>query len=110
MPQGNIAISEDGTISVNGSDVDRLKVVRFNDPRTALTKEGEQLFAPTATERAVGAPDTRVLQGTLETSNVNTVTEMVAMLKHQREFDSLQKSMSMTMNELGRKVTELGSL
>jgi flagellar basal-body rod protein FlgF len=111
VPPGEISIGEDGTLSVNGRSIDRLKVVRFGDPRSALLKEGGSLFAATGTQTSVEAVDTRVMQGSLESSNVNTVTEMVAMLQQQREFDSLQRSVTLTINDLGRKVaSQIGSI
>jgi flagellar basal body rod protein FlgG len=111
VPPGEVSIGEDGTLSVNGRSIDRLKVVRFDDPRSALTKEGGSLFAATGTQQPVESVDTRVIQGSLESSNVNTVTEMVAMLQQQREFDSLQRSITTTMNELGRGVAaQIGTI
>jgi hypothetical protein len=36
---------------------------------------------------------------------------MVAMLQQQREFDSLQRSVTMTINDLGRRVSsQIGSI
>jgi flagellar basal body rod protein FlgG len=111
VPPGEVSIGEDGTLSVNGRSIDRLKVVRFDDPHSALLKEGGSLFASTGTQPPAEAVDTRVMQGSLESSNVNTVTEMVAMLQQQREFDSLQRSVTMTINDLGRKISsQIGSI
>jgi flagellar basal-body rod protein FlgF len=111
VPSGNVTFGEDGTISANGQIAGKLKIVRFNNPNTALIKEGDCLFAANGTEQAQEAPNTRVLQGTLESSNVNSLTEMVAMMQNSREFESLQKSVSTIMNELGRKVAnEVGRL
>lgn len=111
LPPGEPTIGEDGTISVGKQTVARLKLVRFNDPRAALVKEGSSLFAATGTERPRAATGAGVIQGALETSNVNAVSEMVAMMQNSREFDSLQRSVTLLMNDLGRKVsTELGRL
>jgi flagellar basal-body rod protein FlgF len=111
VPAGNVSIGEDGSISVNGQMAGRLKLVRFGNPRTALAKEGDSLFRANGSERPQETTDTRVLQGALEGSNVNSLTEMVAMMQNSREFESLQKSVSTLMNELGRKVSnEVGRL
>ena len=103
IPPGEVAIGEDGTISVGGRTIDRLKVVRFDNPQAALVKEGDSMFVATGKETASAAEGARVMQGTLEVSNVNTVTEMVAMMQNNREFEALQHSITM-MRELGRKV------
>jgi len=111
LPPGNVGFGEDGTISVNGQTVGQLKLVRFGHPAHALVKEGDCLFAASGLEPAQEATDTRVAQGALELSNVNSLTEMVAMMQNSREFESLQKSVSTLMNDLGRKVAnELGKL
>ena len=111
IPSGEVTIGEDGTISVKGQQIDQLKIVRFDNPQAALVKEGESLFMPTGQGRALEANSTRVLPGSLETSNVNTVSEMVAMMQNSREFESLQKSITMMMNDIGRKISsELGRI
>ena len=111
VPPGNVTFGEDGSISVNGQTVGQLKLVRFNSPVTALSKQGDCMFEANGVEQPQEATDTRVAQGALELSNVNSLTEMVAMMQNSREFESLQKSVSTLMNDLGRKVAnELGKL
>lgn len=111
IPPGDVTIGEDGTISSGTQTIDRLKLVRFNNPAAALTKEGDSLFMPTGAEKPQEAVNTRVVQGALEGSNINPISEMVAMMQNQREFDSLQKSMTLLMNDLGRKITgEIGKI
>ena len=111
IPAGEVTIGEDGTVSVKGQQIDQLKIVRFDNPQAALVKEGESLFMPTGQGRALEANGTRVLQGSLEMSNVNTVSEMVAMMQNGREFESLQKSVTMMMSDIGRKISsEIGKI
>lgn len=108
---GEVTIGDDGTISSNGQIAGRLKISHFNDPAAALQKEGHSLFVATGVEPVVESTSTRVVQGALESSNVNSLTEMVAMMQNTREFDSLQRSVSMMMNDIGRTVAnELGKL
>jgi len=111
VPPGEISIGDDGTISVKGQTAGRLKLVHFADPNTALAKEGNSCFVATGAGKPLEATNTRVVQGAIEMSNANSLTEMVAMMQNTREFESLQKSVSTLMNELGRKVSnELGRL
>lgn len=111
VPPGEVSIGADGTVSVNNRVVDQLKVVNFSDPRTMLVKEGATLFAAGEGVRPRADNQSRVEQGSLEMSNVNTIAEMAAMMQNNREFESLQRSISMMMNDLGRKVaSELGRL
>jgi flagellar basal-body rod protein FlgG len=107
--KGELNIGADGSVSADGQTVGKLKVVRFNDARAALTKEGDSLFMTTGKEPPQEANNTRVVQGALELSNINVVTEMATMLHNSREFDSLQRSVTLLMNDIGRKVaTEIG--
>lgn len=109
--QGEIAIGEDGSISVDGRAIDKLKLVRFNNPTTALSQDGGSLFAANGSQAALADTNSSVLQGSLESSNINPITEMVAMINNNREFESLQKSVTLLMNDLGRKISgEIGRL
>ena len=111
VPPGEVSIGDDGTVTANGKIAGQLKLVQFADANQALTKEGSSLFMATGRQRATEAAGTRVVQGTLEMSNVNSLTEMVAMMQNTREFESLQKAVSMMMNDVGKTVaTELGRL
>lgn len=113
VPPGrsNIGIGTDGSVSADGQAIGKLRIVRFDNARAALTKEGDSLFMANDKEKPQDAFGTRVLQGTLEMSNVNVVSEMATMMQNSREFDSLQRSVTLMMNDLGRKVAgEIGRI
>jgi flagellar basal-body rod protein FlgF len=110
LRSGEPVIGEDGSITVNGQNVGRLKIVRFSNPRAALTLEGASLFAANETEKPVEAIGTRVVSGALESSNVNAIAEMAAMIQNSREFDSLQRSITLLMNDLRRASGEVGKI
>jgi flagellar basal-body rod protein FlgG len=107
----DITVDEKGNISVDGTQVDTLKVVNFDQPYS-LIKAGDSLFFPadpavTATE----ADDVRVSQGSVELSNVNPVKVMTEMIEVHRAFESYQKVIrsmddvvSESINEVGRVV------
>jgi flagellar basal-body rod protein FlgF len=108
---GELAIGEDGTLSVAGQTADKLKLVRFNSPATALIKEGDSLFAATGTEQPQDGSSSKIVQGSLENSNINSVSEMVSMINNNREFESLQKSVTLLMSDIGRKISgEIGKM
>lgn len=100
-----LSIGQKGVLSAGGSDIDSLKLVRFDNPAAALMKDGDSMFVATGSEVPQNATNSRVIQGSLEGSNVNSVTEMVAMINNNREFESLQKSLMLTMNDVGRKIS-----
>lgn len=107
IPEGarSITIAEDGTFSVQLADqvdpveVGLLQTADFINP-AGLQPIGQNLFLETA---ASGAPlagnpglDGRggLLQGTLESSNVNTVEELVNMIETQRAYEMNSKAVS----------------
>jgi flagellar basal-body rod protein FlgF len=111
VPPGEISIGADGSMSAGGQVFDKLKLVRFDNPTAALTKEGDALFMATGAEVPRESTNARLVQGALESSNVNSLTEMVAMISNNREFESLQKSVTLLMNDLGRKIAgEIGKI
>lgn len=110
VPPGNVAVGEDGTVSVGGSAVGRLRIVRFDKPAAELFKEGASLFAAAEGARPAAAEGSRVVQGALEASNVNSVAEMVAMMRNGREFESLQRAVSLVRDMGRRAASEIGKL
>ena len=99
-PADKIEIGEDGTISIVpiGQDattmavVDRLKLV---NPAIDNLKKGEDgLFYNTGSEVTNTDSNVRVISGYLESSNVNSVNEMINMITNARLFEAQVKVMS----------------
>ncbi|HQZ95831.1 MAG TPA: flagellar basal-body rod protein FlgF [Pyrinomonadaceae bacterium] len=106
-----LSIGQKGVLSAAGKDIDSLKLVRFNNPAAALAKDGESMFVATGAEAPQAATGSKIIQGSLEGSNINSVSEMVAMINNNREFESLQKSLTLLVNDMGRKISgEIGKL
>ncbi len=90
--------------------VDKLKIVDFKRPRY-LKKEGTSFYRSTeesgkAEIKATGT-DTKVLQGFLESSNVNPVTEMVAMIQVNRAYEANQKVIQTQDSLTGRILNDV---
>lgn len=107
IPNGaqSVSIGEDGTVTVQiagnaaPTQVGNIQTADFINP-AGLQPMGQNLFLETA---ASGAPQAgtpglnglgRVLQGSLETSNVNTVEELVNMIESQRAYEMNSKAIS----------------
>ena len=103
----SITIGTDGTISAttNGSataqQVGTLQLADFVNP-TGLQPKGDNLYLETSSS---GAPQSgqaglngmgTLLQGALESSNVNVVEEMVNMIETQRTYEMNSKAISST--------------
>jgi flagellar basal-body rod protein FlgF/flagellar basal-body rod protein FlgG len=104
----DIFIAETGDISINGV-VAGLQIGVFTVPDTEqLTKVGDSLYR---LEGGGDRPmaDARTLQGNLETSNINMIEEMTAMIATQRAFEANSKALE-SYSKLGEKQDELGSV
>lgn len=104
--EGDISINEEGEIFVGNQFVDQLKIARVDDP-SGLKKSGENLFVAPRNYSTVDFPDTTILQGQLEGSNVNPVVEMVHLIELQRQFESSQRAMSAIDNVLGKAASDI---
>ena len=102
----DISIAPDGTISSSAGNKGRLRLVEFDDNQV-LTREGDSLFAGGA---PFAAAETRVVQGSVEKSNVSGVAEMTEMIRVQRAYESLA-SLAQRQDDIRREaIKRLGSL
>ena len=100
VPAGAISISADGTLSVNSTVAGKIRLVEF--PSDAkLVSEGDVLLdAPEGGARP--AKQTSMRQGTLESSNVNSVMAVMTLIGVQREAEMMQRALSMFYGEFNR--------
>jgi flagellar basal-body rod protein FlgF len=97
---GEVKIARDGTISTDGGPVGRVRLVRFENEQT-LDHAGSGLYI--ATETPQPAPESEVIQGMVEESNVQPVIELTQMIAVLRNFQAAQKMID-TQDEMQRRV------
>jgi flagellar basal body rod protein FlgG len=97
-----IEVSNRGEVRQAGQILGRLEVVRFDDPK-ALVKRGGTFFEATAGIKPVAA-DSEVVQGKLEASNVSSAESAVRIVSVMRQFEMLQKAISLA-SDMDRQVT-----
>jgi flagellar basal-body rod protein FlgG len=119
VPTGatNVSIATDGTVSATISGqttpqtIGTLALANFVNP-AGLEPRGENLYAETA---ASGQPQGgtagtnglgTVMQGFLETSNVNVVQELVSMIQTQRAYEMNSKAIQ-TSDQMLQKLAQL---
>jgi len=109
----DIAISTDGTISVREgaeakteSQRGKIRLVRF-DRAGRLQKDGAGTFAAAdgMTPQPADVTKTRVVQGTIEKSNVRSVVEMTRMIEVTRSYTNVA-NMLQQQSELRRSAIE----
>lgn len=114
LPEGaqSVTIGADGTVSVQVAgqaapvQVGQLTLSDFVNP-AGLQAKGENLYVETAASGPAqsGAPGQggvgTLVQGSLESSNVNVVEELVSMIETQRAYETNAKAISTTDSMLG---------
>ena len=101
-------IANDGTVTVDGQAVGRLKLVDFADP-SKLEHMGDALLRAPAdmAPQPVALEDTIVAQGHIEGSNVNAIDTLVAMIEAQRAFEIHSKVLQKEDDLLSKSVNNL---
>ena len=100
LPAGQVAVSEDGTVSVGGAIAGRIKVVSFA-PGTHMQHQGLGNYAASETaEQPVVSVS--VQEGALEGSNVSPVEGMVQLITAQRAAESMRHVLSMLDGEMDK--------
>jgi len=100
---GKIRINDDGEVFLNDARVDRLKIVNFDNP-SALVREGGSLLSSNGGQEKPA--EAKVKQGYLEQSNVNPVSAVISMVGILRQFEAIQKSVNLLMNDINQKSIE----
>ncbi|MFH2130462.1 MAG: flagellar hook-basal body complex protein, partial [bacterium] len=103
------SVGEDGSIVVDGRAVDTLKIMAFPQ-ENRLTKLGNSYWAPSSPEQKPFKPEfISVEQRVLESSNVDTVQEMVNMINVNRSYEAAQKLMR-SMDDLDDQVISIAKI
>lgn len=93
--QSPLEIAPDGTVQQDGNPIGQLQVVDFQD-RTVLQKTAGSYFTNTQPKVAPAASQATVSQGRLEESNVAPAESAVQLVGVMRQFEMLQKAISLT--------------
>jgi flagellar basal-body rod protein FlgF len=93
LPNGAVAVSSDGTISVDGNVIDQLRLAEFS-PNTSLDALGNALYAA-PDGSALPPASTSIRQGMLEDSNVSPVEGVVQLITIQRNAEMMQRALTL---------------
>lgn len=104
----NMAISDEGRITVDNQQVGTLQIVEFDNEKQ-LTKEGASLYAAPAGQNGKKAAG-GIRQGALELSNINVVGEMVNLISNYRAYEINGKVVQSNDHLLDKAVNEVGRL
>ncbi len=99
-----VFIDDTGGINIEGTLVDRLNIVSFED-QAGLDKVGDNLFQGGGNP---GPFNGKVIQGFLEDTNVNPVTAMVDLITVSRAYEANQKMVQVHDSLMGKAANEVG--
>lgn len=102
----DVMIADDGTVSSSGGLRGRLRLVEFDDVQQT-ERLGNNLFAGGT---PVPATATRVVQGSIERSNVSGIAEMSELIRVQRSYESIAGLLSKQDEQRRSAIQKLGSL
>lgn len=99
---GRVEIDDAGRIKVDGEESATLRLV--SPASKDLIKEGNNLYKLRPGAPAPPAkPDVVVRQGSLESSAVEPVEEMIRLIEAQRKFELHERTVQLIMNEINRR-------
>jgi flagellar basal-body rod protein FlgF len=108
LEAGTVDIDSQGTIYLNGDEVDQLQLANFAN-RYELRKVGNGRFAATDAAQITERPDgTTLNQGYLEQANVHAVRAMTEMIETSRAFEAYQKVIQTADEATSKSINDVG--
>jgi flagellar basal-body rod protein FlgG len=107
LGKGPISINHQGQIFQNNQLISELNITEFKTMEH-LKKEGHSLFINDDIKNIKKNAKTMVIQGSIETSNVNPIKEMSNLIKAHRNFESIQKVIKTYDSMASKAYNEIG--
>lgn len=106
-PGGTPSIAPDGSVRVDGEVVAQLRIAQVASESRLTSLSGDLYLGAQLPEAESTA---RVRQGFLETSNVESVQEMVRLIETMRHFETTQRFIRGYDDMMGKAISELGKV
>jgi flagellar basal-body rod protein FlgF len=103
-PAQPVEVSRDGEITQNGNSIGKIKLAEFAST-AGLTKQGNNYFRNNTAQAPADASGAEVYQGKLEASNVSAAHGAVRIVGLSRQFEMMQKAISIS-NDMGKQAIE----
>lgn len=110
LPPGKPTIATNGNISVDGKKVGQLGLAAFTDSTKVKKQGGTLLITPKNNVTAADPKTSSVVQGSLESSNVNPILTMTEMMRVLRSYQSTLKVLDQynkQMSQLNQQVARV---
>lgn len=106
----SISISETGDVSTENGNLGRIKTVSFVDNQKLL-KVANTMFENTeGNSMVIGGNNARILQGSIEKSNVNAIEEMTKLVNLQRSYEYVQQMIDEEHDRLSNTITAFATM
>ena len=106
---GSPSVASDGTVRVADVVVDKLRIAEVTDG-TQLQPVGDDTYRLADGEQPLDAGASQVRQGYVETSNVQSVNEMIALMETMRRFEASQRFVRGYDDMVGKAIETLGKV
>jgi flagellar basal-body rod protein FlgF len=106
---GTPHVADDGSVSQDGQVVGRVGVFRFAD-LSVLSKTGDNLYSNTAQLPPEQANDAKVVQGSIEGSNVPAILQMTRLIEVSRAYESAAKMIAQVQDLSSQSISRLGKI
>jgi flagellar basal-body rod protein FlgF len=103
---GTFSVSSSGAIIKDSKQVAQLGLFEFTTPKTDLVHASGNLF--TASKAGTAAKNSTVVQGSLESSNVDATKLMTSMIEISRFYEAAQQMVQNQDQLLGETISSLG--
>jgi flagellar basal-body rod protein FlgF len=98
------SIDETGAIFDHGNYVGKLSIVKFDDPQNIISC-GDNMY--TTSQSPKESKNYEIIQGMLETSNVNPMKEMILMIELSQQYEYSQK-LNQKIHETQKSIIQSG--
>ncbi len=105
--KGPPKIGSDGTISQGTLTAGKIGVADFAS-LSALSKDGDGFYSNVSNLQPTPAPSTRILQGMIESSNVDPISQITKLVEVSRAYETISKMMDQTANLSSQTIDRLG--
>ena len=110
-PSQPVDIAKDGTVQQGGQTIAQIEVGGIENAAQALAKRGSSYFIfASLPGKSTPAPATEIRQGSLEQSNVPVADSAVRLVSIMRQFEMLQKAMSVGADMNKQAVEEVAKV
>jgi len=108
-PAQAFEVTSDGAVRQSGQQISQIAVVNFDDP-TVLAKRAGTYFRSTVSTTPTAAPQPDIQQGKLESGNSQSAQSAARLTSILRQFESLQKAMTIGADMNRRAIEEVAKV